>query len=123
MDSKKILQAPAKLTPRLGQAASLQESCYCPGSFPGCLALLIGAEPIECVPGVWPVLDEQPPTNRPVSSSANAASDIVIFFFIYSLVLDAQQVPTKLTHLRYARVLSMPKKVSISCAWKCLEFY
>jgi hypothetical protein len=33
----------------------------------------------------WPVLDEQALT-RPVSSSANAASDMVIFFFIYCLL-------------------------------------
>jgi hypothetical protein len=38
------------------------------------------------------VLEEQAPTNRPVSS-ANAASDMVIFFFIYCFLLDA----TKLT--------------------------
>ena len=64
--------------------------------------MLIGAEPIECVPGCWPVLDEpvldeQAPTNRPVSSSANAASDMVIFFFIYRFLLDA----TKLTTFSY----------------------
>ena len=64
--------------------------------------MLIGAEPIECVPGGWlvldePVLDEQAPTNRPVSSSANAASDMVIFFFIYRFLLDA----TKLTTFSY----------------------
>ena len=41
--------------------------------------------------------DEQAPTNRPVSSSANAASDMVIFFFIYCLLLDA----TKLTTFSY----------------------
>jgi hypothetical protein len=62
------------------------ESCYCPGTFPGCLALLIGAEPIECTPG-WPVLEEQALTNRPVSSSATAASDMVIFFFIYCFLV------------------------------------
>jgi len=44
-----------------------------------------------------PVLDEQAPTNRPVSSSANAASDMVIFFFIYRFLLDA----TKLTTFSY----------------------
>jgi len=64
--------------------------------------LLIGAEPIECVPGGWlvldePVLDEQAPTNSPVSSSANAANDIVIFFFIYRFLFDA----TKLTSFSY----------------------
>ena len=59
--------------------------------------MLIGAEPIECVPGGWPVLDEQAPTNRPVSSSANAATDMVIFFFIYRFLLDA----TKLTTFSY----------------------
>ena len=78
------------------------ESCYCSGNFPGCLALPIGAEPIECVPGGWPVLDEpvfdeQAPTNRPVSSSANGATDMVIFFFIYRFLLDA----TKLTTFSY----------------------
>ena len=44
-----------------------------------------------------PVLDEQAPTNRAVSSSANAASDMVIFFFIYRFLLDA----TKLTSFSY----------------------
>ena len=44
-----------------------------------------------------PVLDEQAPTNRPVMSSANAASDMVIFFFIYRFLLDA----TKLTSFSY----------------------
>ena len=44
-----------------------------------------------------PVLDEQAPTNRPVSSSANAASDVVIFFFIYRFLFDA----TKLTSFSY----------------------
>jgi hypothetical protein len=53
--------------------------------------LLIGAEPIECVPGVSPVLDEQAPTNRSVSSNTDATSDMVIFFFIYCLILDPQQ--------------------------------
>jgi hypothetical protein len=46
----------------------------------------MGAPPIECTPG-WPVLDEHAVTNRPVSSSANAVSDMVIFFFIYCFLV------------------------------------
>jgi hypothetical protein len=86
--------------------------------------LLIGAEPIECVPGVWPVLDEQAPTNRPVRSSANAASDMVIFFFIYCLVLDAEQVPTQLTTSDTPEFSRCPKKQAflvLRSAWYFTE--
>ncbi len=53
------------------------------GTFPGIFALLIGADPIWCVP--WPVLDEQAPTNKPASSNVNTTSNMVIFFFILFL--------------------------------------
>jgi len=76
---------------RRGQVKRLSsERCYCPGNFPGCLALLMGAEPIECVPGCWleePVPDEQAPTNRPVSSNANAASAILYPFSLIAFFL------------------------------------
>jgi hypothetical protein len=50
----------------------------------------MGAEPIECVPGCWleePVPDEQAPTNRPVSSNANAASAILYPFSLIAFFL------------------------------------
>lgn len=53
-------------------------SCYRPGIF----ELLIGADPILCVPSC-PVLVEQALTNRPVSSIANATNDMVMFFLIW----------------------------------------
>jgi hypothetical protein len=59
---------------------------HCAGTVPGILWSLTRAAPIGCDPSM-PVLDEQALTNRPVSSSANATSDIVIFFFIYCFLV------------------------------------
>jgi hypothetical protein len=61
------------------------QDSHCPGTVPGILWLLTRAAPIGCDPSM-PVLDEQALTNRPVSSSANATSDIVIFFFIIAFL-------------------------------------
>ena len=49
---------------------------------PGIFASLIGAEPILCTPPCPLLVDEQALTSRPASSSADAAIDMVIFFFI-----------------------------------------
>src|ERR1700751_2448415 len=70
-------------TQRVGKIAQV---CYGfgvgVGTFPGIFSLLIGAEPIWCVPS-WPVLDEQALTNMPAGSKVNTTSDMVIFFFIF----------------------------------------